>query len=209
MPHFFTSDTHLGHANIIKYCKRPFLTEDELRMVDEGINFRISEETVRRHDTFILDAINDCVGVNDTLWVIGDFAWRTPGFYRSKIRCTDVRLIWGNHDDSKLDTRMFSGVYDIANLTLNHQPIVMCHYPMRSWHRSHHGSWHLFGHVHGNLADIPHHLALDVGVDTHAFKPWSWNEVATFMAPRIPLWKKERDGWRDKERGGMVPGTHG
>ena len=26
------------------------------------------------------------------------------------------------------------------------------HYPMRSWNKSFHGSWHFYGHVHGRLA---------------------------------------------------------
>ena len=31
------------------------------------------------------------------------------------------------------------------------QLVVLCHYAMRVWDRSHYGSWHLYGHSHGNL----------------------------------------------------------
>ena len=30
MKTFFTSDTHFNHANVIKYCARPFAPIDEL-----------------------------------------------------------------------------------------------------------------------------------------------------------------------------------
>jgi hypothetical protein len=35
------------------------------------------------------------------------------------------------------------------------QPIVLCHYAMRVWNRSHHGAWHLYGHSRGNLPAAP------------------------------------------------------
>jgi calcineurin-like phosphoesterase family protein len=51
---FFTSDTHYGHANIIKYSSRPFSSVEEM-------------------NDALVKKINDKVGVDDCLWHLGDF----------------------------------------------------------------------------------------------------------------------------------------
>lgn len=207
---FFTSDTHLGHANIIKYCQRPFLTATEQQMLADGVKFTPHESTVKRHDDAIIDNINACVGKEDMLWHLGDFCWGSKDkarMYRSRIKCQHVGLILGNHDQH--DTEYVFDTHDkFRSITYGNQEVFLCHYPMRSWNKSHHGVWHFFGHVHGNLADIPNLLALDVGVDTHDFKPWSWGEIYEYMVPKIGAWNAYRSSWKDKELGGMKPGTH-
>jgi hypothetical protein len=60
------------------------------------------------------------------------------------------------------------------------QVIVLCHYAMRVWDRSAHGSWHLYGHSHGTLPGRG--FSFDVGVDCTAFRPLSLEEVARRMA---------------------------
>ena len=51
---FFTADEHYGHANIIKYCGRPFTSADEM-----------DAEIIRRH--------NEMVGPKDVVVHAGDF----------------------------------------------------------------------------------------------------------------------------------------
>lgn len=58
MTTYFTSDLHLGHANIIRFCDRPF--EDAGQM-----NARLAE------------LWNDTVSDDDTVWVLGDVALGT------------------------------------------------------------------------------------------------------------------------------------
>ena len=53
---FFTSDTHFGHTNIIKYCKRPFNSLEE-------------------HDETLIKNWNNKVGENDIIFHLGDFAF--------------------------------------------------------------------------------------------------------------------------------------
>jgi len=54
--------------------------------------------------------------------------------------------------------------------------IVLCHYALKVWDRSHYNSLHLFGHSHGHLEN-PSPNSLDVGVDCHNFKPYSIEEI--------------------------------
>jgi hypothetical protein len=57
------------------------------------------------------------------------------------------------------------------------------HYPIYSWNKSHHGSYHVHGHCHGNL----HHgedanyywnrRVIDAGCMLHDYKPISYTQV--------------------------------
>jgi len=168
---YFTADLHLGHANIIRHCSRPFAHAGEM-------------------DEAIIRGINETVGQGDTLWILGDFAYRgrNPAYYREQITCRDVRLLLGNHDKrSKCEQAGFALVGDVAEISVGTQRIWMSHYSHRSWPASHRGSWHLYGHSHGSLNDddVARGLnALDVGVDNGRFSPWSLDDVASVL----PRW---------------------
>ena len=43
------------------------------------------------------------------------------------------------------------------------------------------GAWQLYGHSHGNLPDDPLSLSIDVGVDSHEFCQWHFEEVQVIM----------------------------
>lgn len=180
---WFTADTHFGHNNIIRYSNRPFTSVEEM-------------------DDVIINNINNLVQPGDTLWFLGDFCfgprdperfYRVAESYRNRIECNNIILIWGNHDPNRFAhkreerdsagkfRRLFKDDYDLKQTTVMGQKIVLCHYAMRVWDKSHHGAWHLYGHSHGSLPDDPNSLSFDCGVDCHDYKPLNFNEVGEIM----------------------------
>jgi calcineurin-like phosphoesterase family protein len=192
---FFTSDTHFGHGNIIKYSKRPFLCEldqEELARIgqwhdgnwkgDGASDWRISPESIELMDEALLRQINDTVGEHDVLWHLGDFAmpgrnhnhyYRTR-YYRDSIKCRTVNLIWGNHDDRRT-TDIFNETYDLKEVEVPGLPrnAVLCHYAMAVWNKSHRGNMHFYGHSHSEAEpwlnrSMVGRRSMDVGVDNAA-----------------------------------------
>lgn len=184
---YFISDTHFGHNNIIKHCNRPF---DNVHIMDQ----------------VMFDNINNTVGVDDTLYILGDFCYkgRKPLDYRLRINCRDVHLVFGNHDkrsdyypsDNIVDMNGFSSIQEVKEIIYCNQRIYLSHYPHRSWPASHKGSWMLYGHVHAKLNEEDKHSnrkTLDVGVDnTKNYakmfgEPWSFKSLQKLFSKKITI----------------------
>lgn len=167
---YFTSDWHLFHANIIRYSKRPFRDTAEMNRA-------------------ILDRLNETVEENDWLYFLGDMALtqepRYLEYWLNQVRCKNICFIRGNHERTASQLRhRFYWFKDIAEIDVDGQNITLCHYAMRVWNKSHHGSWHLYGHSHGSLPDDPNALSIDVGVDTNDFYPYSMDDIAAIMSQK-------------------------
>lgn len=155
-------------------------------------------------DQVILDRINETVGADDTLYILGDFTFRggKPGDYLSRIVCKDVNLILGNHDrrsdyiDNMSAARIdvgFTSVQEVKEIIYCNQKIFLSHYPHRSWPSSHKGSFHCYGHVHGKLNTedkLSNRKTLDVGVDNTVNydkrfgEPWSFKELQKLFSKK-------------------------
>jgi calcineurin-like phosphoesterase family protein len=161
---FFTADTHFNHANIIPFCKRPFSTVDEMNAA-------------------LIERWNRKVGAGDLVYHLGDFAWGDWEPILEQLN-GDIILIRGGHDkkSARKFTSRFLHVADLLDIVVEGYAVVLCHYCLRVWNKSHYDSWHLFGHSHGQLPAFG--KSLDVGVDGHDFTPWSWEEVKDYMAGR-------------------------
>ena len=92
-------------------------------------------------------------------------------------------MILGNHDDKRIYRlkHMFESISPLKDIKSNGQHIVLCHYGLRVWNRSHHGSWMLYGHSHGTLERHPSMPSFDVGVDSWDYKPASFNQIKQYV----------------------------
>lgn len=162
---FFTGDTHFGHANIIKYCKRPFSSAQEM-------------------DAMLIKNWNDVVEPGDTVYHIGDFAFdRRPENYLNRLN-GNKHLIKGNHDKQPNIKQGWASINDYREIRVEGQIIILFHYACRVWNKSHKGSWQLYGHSHGTLSDDHNALSIDVGVDNHNYFPISFDEIKRIMAKK-------------------------
>lgn len=189
---WFSSDFHLGHRNIIRYCDRPFESTEEM-------------------DATILANLNRKVGENDVLYFLGDFCFGGVDqaiLYRERIACRNIHVIEGNHDSELRDLNgMFRSWNQLAEIRVAGQAIVLCHYAMRVWRHSSRGAWHLYGHSHGNLPDDPTSLSIDVGVDSHDFQPWHFHDIRKVMEAKRRA--RELDGGGKENDLEDLPSTKG
>lgn len=187
---WFTSDTHFGHKNIIRFSNRPFNDEDHM-----------NEELIK--------AWNEVVGEDDDVYHLGDVSLTNDEKTNKILQRLNgkIYLIKGNHEKSVLNKennrKRFEWIKDYHELSIEtdefdfnvptrnkNQSIVMCHYAMRVWNRSHHQSIHLYGHSHDSLdKEGMWGKSMDVGVDSAyrilgSFRPFSYEEIKKIMEGR-------------------------
>ena len=156
-----TADTHFKHKNIIKYSERPFA---DIEIMNEAM----------------IKNWNSKVQQGDTVYHLGDFSMGDGQSIFDRLN-GKKHLIIGNHDKQSIRIKGWESTEHYKELNLNGQQIIMCHYAMRVWNRSHYGAWMLYGHSHGSLPDDPNALSIDVGVDCHNYKPLTIQEISTIM----------------------------
>jgi calcineurin-like phosphoesterase family protein len=168
---WFIADTHFGHANIIRYSKRPF-------------------ESVDAHDLQLIENWNTHVKPGDDVFHLGDFAYRSRESALAILERLygNIHLIEGNHDSVAHQIRAHFAWYDkVKMIKVGEQRIFLSHYAHRVWDRSHHGAWHLYGHSHASLPDDPNSLSFDAGVDNTAIRLGVPDQYGTGALPEIGL----------------------
>lgn len=166
---WFTSDTHYGHANVIKYCDRPFADVHEMNEA-------------------LIENFNECVRPGDTVFHLGDFSFlRDPGVIRRRLN-GNLHLIAGNHDWKQMQELRrlpWGWIRDTYMLRAGGTKIWLSHFAHRAWPNAHHGAIHLYGHSHGALED--HGRSTDVGVDPWDYCPVNLDEILDMMKDRPVL----------------------
>jgi calcineurin-like phosphoesterase family protein len=159
---WFTADTHFGHARIIELARRPFASVEAM-------------------DEAMIAHWNERVAAGDLIYHLGDFALKDHNLYLPRL-AGQKRLIRGNHDHSRRIKAAvgWQTVDTMLTVEVEGIPIVLCHYGLRVWNKSHHGALHFYGHSHGSLAGDSQ--SIDVGVDCWDFRPVSVAEIKARLA---------------------------
>lgn len=158
---WFSSDFHFGHTNVIKYDNRPF-------------------DSVKEMDNYILEGLEASFNKNDNFYYLGDFSLfkkhqiDNSEEYFKRIKETGVNMFFikGNHDHSdmiKLYNKYGTYLGEQKKIIVNNQEIILNHYRMDVWDKSHHGSWHLHGHSHHSLPERDSARCTDVGINGQGF----------------------------------------
>lgn len=137
MKTFVIADTHFGHANIIKYCNRPFSDVNEM-----------GERMIKQWNT--------AVDVNDIVYHLGDFSMT----YSKDVVANIVQrlngkiiLIMGNHDTKPHQWYMDCGfVNTVRHPIIINDSVVLMHEPPKTEFIFPKFNY-VFGHVHDKPCD--------------------------------------------------------
>lgn len=137
---FYTSDLHIGHANVIRFDNRPFKSVEEM-------------------DATLIKNWNETVSAEDTVYILGDFCWLTDTEWAnilSKLNGSKV-LIRGNHDIKNMSTNVkkhFQDVKDYKEISDNGRRVIMCHYPIPFYKKDYDANTYmLYGHLHVTIEE--------------------------------------------------------
>jgi len=147
---FVTSDQHFGHANIIKYCNRPFRDIDEMNSV-------------------MLNSWNNMIRPHDNVYFLGDLVYgKSSGmdYWRRKLNGR-IRFIRGNHDESN-----HIPFIEAATLVTDDISFLLIHDPDKvpsEW-----SGWVIHGHWHNNVSEEMidfDNKRVNVSVEVTNYKP--------------------------------------
>lgn len=171
---WFTSDTHFTHGNLMKHYpdRARFKDEDEMK-------------------EWMIQEWNKRIQPKDTVYHIGDFGGKDADKDLKVARRLKGRLFYvpGNHDRKIVKLRGFQErcsmlyPYSYAEISIDKQKIVLCHFPIWEWNQIHREAWHIHGHVHAKPTGIPGKI-MDAGVDGNGLVPYHFEDVRRHMNKR-------------------------
>lgn len=172
---WFISDTHFGHANIIKYCNRPWNHGK-----DANEEIIVTEEDVLAMDNEIIKRWNSVVRKNDVVWHLGDFALGGKAVAERVFPRLNgkINLVMGNHDHWNMKWYYdlgFHRVYD-RKVIIN-DFVVLTHAPLMFLNENC-PFYQCFGHIHdSNAYKTWTKNSCCVCVERHDYTPVSWKTI--------------------------------
>ena len=177
---FMTSDSHLGHYNICKYCHRPFQSRSDMdQTLIKNWNAVVPEDGIVVHcGDFMLPHNEDIKEYNK---------------YLNQLHGR-VLLLRGNHDLASLDwvSDKLIAVRDQAMIVVDGIKIFAQHYPCAAFN----GDYHVYGHIHtladgtcygvdGDVAKVMRKNTYDVGVDQNGYTPVSYWQLCDIFRKKM------------------------
>ena len=177
---FMTSDSHLGHYNICKYCHRPFQSRSDMdQTLIKNWNAVVPEDGIVVHcGDFMLPHNEDIKEYNK---------------YLNQLHGR-VLLLRGNHDRASLDwvSDKLIAVRDQAMIVVDGVKIFAQHYPCAAFN----GDYHVYGHIHtladgtcygidGDVTKMIRKNTYDVGVDQNGYTPVSYWQLCDIFRKKM------------------------
>jgi calcineurin-like phosphoesterase family protein len=165
---YLIADLHLGHANIIRYCSRPFLVSD-----------------VREMDHVLIKNWNYTISPANRVYYLGDLRYGNDALpalqYRQKLK-GHITFIEGNHDDRELGA-VSSSILDYGGFQF-----LLVHDPAHS--QSAFDGWVIHGHHHNNnLRQYPfidfEHRRINVSAEVIGYSPVNLKDICELIHDRM------------------------
>ena len=188
MKTYFISDLHLGHANCLRFDKRPW-------------------ETVEEMDMEIICRWNRKVRPEDHVYVLGDFAYKncTPIADYTNQMNGFIHLIRGNHDKrSEEYESCFREVADYKDMAVMADGVkcrvILSPYFIPFYDGSRHMAYMLHGHTHKSTESVIEEKlkeeirrkglrceAYNVGAMWQDYEPQTLEEIVARQNRKIPF----------------------
>ena len=181
---YVIADLHLGHANIIRYCSRPFVFSDSREM-----------------DHVLIKNWNYTVSPKTRIYCLGDLRYgkdaEPASQYRKRLR-GDIIFIRGNHDEQE------TGTISSVETGYGNLKFLLIHDPSDA--PPSFDGWIIHGHHHNNdLRHYPYMNFIDRRVNVSAevigYKPVSLHEIVQRIKEReisgdtAPILFRYTAGW--------------
>jgi calcineurin-like phosphoesterase family protein/2'-5' RNA ligase len=127
---YIISDLHLDHANIVRYCARPFLSSD-----------------INEMNSVLIENWNRIVNKSNTVYFLGDLTFgrgaRPAEYWLPKLN-GKIQFIRGNHEDDVENSK------DYAILNHKGHEFLLIHNPDPKRYPVKWDGWVIHGHTHDN-----------------------------------------------------------